>query len=86
MIEEIEHREFKRCLKISNRDTDIIVSLDFGPRILSYALDGGENILGWHPEAGVNTDLGIWDREVADGKLKTRTHQIGDAGRCQHMN
>ncbi|HEY2867045.1 MAG TPA: hypothetical protein VGJ02_08135 [Pyrinomonadaceae bacterium] len=60
MIEEIEHREFKRCLKISNGDAEVIVSLDFGPRILSYALDGGENILGWHPEAAVQTDLGAW--------------------------
>ena len=60
MIEEIEHREFKRCLKISNGDAEVVVSLDFGPRILSYALDGGENILGWHPEAAVNTDLGTW--------------------------
>ena len=60
MIEEIEHREFKRCLKISNGDAEVIVSLDFGPRILSYALDGGENILGWHPEAAVQTEFGTW--------------------------
>jgi len=60
MIEEIEHREFKRCLKILNGDAEVIVSLDFGPRILSYALDGGENVLGWHPEAAVETALGTW--------------------------
>jgi len=60
MIEEIEHREFGRCLKISNGDAEVIVSLDFGPRILGYALDGGENILGWHPEAAVETELGKW--------------------------
>lgn len=60
MIEEIEHREFKRCLKISNGDAEVIVSLDFGPRILSYALDGGENILGWHSRAAVETELGTW--------------------------
>jgi len=60
MIEEIEHKNFKRCLKISNGDAEVMISLDFGPRILSYALDGGENILGWHPEAAVNTELGTW--------------------------
>jgi hypothetical protein len=60
MIEEIEHGDFGRCLKISNGDAETMVSLDFGPRILHYALDGGENVLGWHPEAGVNTDLGTW--------------------------
>jgi hypothetical protein len=60
MMEEIEHREFRRCLNISNGDAEVIVSLDFGPRILSYALDGGENILGWHPEAKVSTEYGVW--------------------------
>ena len=60
MIEEIEHREFKCCLRISNGEAEVIVSLDFGPRILSYALDGGENILGWHPEAAVNSEFGTW--------------------------
>lgn len=60
MIEEIEHGEFHLCLKLANDNAEIIVSLDFGPRILSYALDGGENILGWHPEAAVETDLGTW--------------------------
>lgn len=60
MIEEIEHREFKRCLKISNGEAEVMVSLDFGPRVLSYALDGGENIFGWHPQASVTTQLGIW--------------------------
>jgi len=60
MIEEIDHRDFKRCLKISNGDAEVIVSLDFGPRILSYALDGCDNILGWHPDAAVETPLGTW--------------------------
>jgi hypothetical protein len=60
MIEELEHSDFRRCLKISNGDAEVIVSLDFGPRILSYALDGGENIFGWHPQAFVTTELGTW--------------------------
>src|SRR3954467_14431229 len=60
MIEEIEHRDFKRCLKISNGDAEVMIALDFGPRILHYALDGGENVLGWHPEAAVQTEFGAW--------------------------
>ena len=60
MIEELEHREFRRCLKISNGEAEVMVSLDFGPRVLHYALDGGENIFGWHPDAAVQTELGTW--------------------------
>src|SRR5436190_20817565 len=60
MIEELEHREFRRCLKISNGEAEVMVSLDFGPRILHYALDGGDNIFGWHLEAAVKTELGTW--------------------------
>jgi hypothetical protein len=60
MIETIEYRGYPNCLKISNGDAEIIVSTDFGPRVLHYGLDDGENIFGWHPEAAVNTDLGTW--------------------------
>jgi hypothetical protein len=60
MVEELEHAQFGRCLKISSGEAEVIVSLDFGPRVLHYALDGGENIFGWHPQAAVTTELGNW--------------------------
>jgi hypothetical protein len=60
VIEQREYQGEKDCLSISSAEADVIVSTGFGPRILSYALDGGENVLGWHPEAAVNTPLGTW--------------------------
>lgn len=60
MITRISYHGFTECLEISNGDARVIVSTEFGPRILFYALDGEENILGWHGEAKVETDLGIW--------------------------
>jgi hypothetical protein len=60
MIEKTEYQGFPNCLSISNGDAKLVVSTDFGPRVLHYALDGGENILGWHPEAAVKTELGSW--------------------------
>ena len=59
MIKTVEHQGFK-CYELSNGEASVIASADFGPRIVSYSLAGGENILGWHPDAAVNTDLGIW--------------------------
>jgi len=60
MIKTTEYQNLQNCLEISNGDAKLIVSTDVGPRILFYGFDGGENILGWHPEAEVNTALGKW--------------------------
>lgn len=60
MVRKTEYQGFPNCLELSNADAKLIVSTDFGPRILYYALDGGRNILGWHPEAAVETELGRW--------------------------
>ena len=60
MVQEIEHPDFGPGLRLSNGEVEVIVPTGFGPRVLHYSFDGGENILGWHPEAAVNTDLGTW--------------------------
>lgn len=60
MIRKIEYLGFAGCFEIGNGDVSIVVSTDFGPRIVFYGFDGGENILGWHPQAAVNTELGTW--------------------------
>ena len=58
----IKQTEFHghRCVELSNGEASVIASAAFGPRIVSYSLAGGENVLGWHPDAAVNTDLGTW--------------------------
>lgn len=60
MIRQVEYEGLQNCLEISNGDSSVIISTEFGPRVLSYSLDGGPNILGWHPDAEVKTELGIW--------------------------
>src|SRR5829696_4540238 len=60
MANKIEHLGFPNCYELVNGETRVIVSSDFGPRILWYSLTGGENVLGWHPAAAVTTDLGVW--------------------------
>jgi hypothetical protein len=60
----IEKTQFQGadCLRLSNGEIELIVSTAYGPRILFYGFagSGGENILGWHPEAKVQTALGEW--------------------------
>lgn len=60
MIKIVEYRGVTGCIEISNGSASVVISTAFGPRILSYALTGGENVFGWHPEAAVKTDLGEW--------------------------
>lgn len=60
MIQSTDYLSIRNCVQIDNGTARVIISTEFGPRILHYALDGGENILGWHPEAAVDTELGVW--------------------------
>ena len=60
MIEKIEFYGGANCLRLSNGEIDVIVSTDFGPRVLFYGFTDGENILGLHPDAKVETELGVW--------------------------
>lgn len=47
MIEkkEVKYKDFGRCLKICNSLVKLIVTLDFGPRIICYSFLDGENIM-----------------------------------------
>ena len=60
MIKEIEYQDLKGCLEITNGDVRLVAPTNFGPRVLFYGFDEGENVFGWHPGAAVETDLGTW--------------------------
>jgi hypothetical protein len=60
MISEIKYLDLKGCLEITNGDARLVMPTTFGPRILFYGFDGGDNVFGWHPEAAVETQLGSW--------------------------
>jgi hypothetical protein len=60
VIQKVTYKDVPDCIELSNGTAAVILATTFGPRILSYSLDDGENILGWHPEAAVQTPLGTW--------------------------
>ncbi|MFO7161126.1 MAG: hypothetical protein DIU81_006550 [[Clostridium] cellulosi] len=41
--EQIEYKNFGKCLRITNGKIEAVVTLDVGPRILRFAFVGGEN-------------------------------------------
>ncbi len=60
IVSKIQYKSFPNCLQLSNGKIELVATTDIGPRILRYAFVDGENILGEHPEAVVNTPLGAW--------------------------
>jgi hypothetical protein len=60
MIKDCDYEKLSECIEISNGAVSVIAATGFGPRILSYSLAGGENVLGWHPQAEVKTPWGNW--------------------------
>lgn len=65
-IREIEEENFGRCVKLSNGILDVVVSVDFGPRILSFSFTGEENLFYTDPSHSYQISL-----EPLDGKPQT---------------
>src|SRR5262245_37572244 len=59
-VEKVAYLNLHNCYKLSNGTVEVIVTTDVGPRIIRYAMAGGENILAELPEASVKTELGEW--------------------------
>jgi hypothetical protein len=57
-MEKVQFRDLANCVRLTNGAVEVVVSIDFGPRILGYNLVGGENVLGWHPQAKIQSALG----------------------------
>ena len=44
-VKEIQYKNFGRCVEVSNELVRVVVTLDFGPRIVCYSFLDGENIM-----------------------------------------
>ncbi len=59
-MEKVSYLNQPNCLRLANREIEVLVTTDVGPRIIRYARKGGENVLGEVPETAVETVLGRW--------------------------
>lgn len=57
-MEKIQFGDLADCLRLSNGDVELVAAAGFGPRIIAYNFIGGENTLGLHPHAKIQTELG----------------------------
>src|SRR5438477_12793078 len=46
----VEYRGWENNLRIATGDAELVVTLDVGPRVISYRLPGGPNVLKNYPE------------------------------------
>lgn len=60
MIQQIEYQGIPGCFEITNGEARLVIPATFGPRLLFYGAADGDNVLGWHGEAAVETELGTW--------------------------
>lgn len=59
-MESISWMGLPDCIRITNGQTDLVVTTAVGPRILYYGRSGGSNVLGQFPQNHVQTALGEW--------------------------
>jgi hypothetical protein len=60
VIKSVTYNGITDCFSLSNGTVEAVIATSFGPRIIGYAFDDGDNVLGWHPKAKVETELGTW--------------------------
>lgn len=59
-MEKLKFLDFQNCVRLTNGEVEVVVTTDVGPRIIGYNFVGGENILGIHTDAKVETALGLF--------------------------
>ena len=57
-MEKIRFEQFQNCLRLTNNEIEVVISVEFGPRILAYNFVGGDNVLGIHGDKTISTALG----------------------------
>ncbi len=67
---EIEYAPFGKCIEMENGAARLVVTLDFGPRIISFSAHGGKNVFAEMPDSDIASnhadafrvfgDRGIW--------------------------
>jgi hypothetical protein len=49
-VETVAYQGWKNNLRLSNADAELVITLDVGPRVMSYKLNGGKNVFKEFPE------------------------------------
>jgi len=58
-ISEVNYGKFGKCVQLTNGDIEVVVTVDMGPRIIRYALVGGENVFCEAPDRVLDQKTGF---------------------------
>ncbi len=83
-MEKVAYKGWANNLKISNGEAELIVTLDIGPRVISYRLNDGENVFKNYAEQMGRTGESEWQirgghRVWAGPEDKTRTYALDNS-------
>jgi hypothetical protein len=59
-VDKVSCVNLPNCYKLTNGEVEVVVTTDIGPRVMRYALVGGENILGELPGSTAEKDKNTW--------------------------
>ncbi|HOV27863.1 MAG TPA: hypothetical protein PK566_16085 [Pseudobacteroides sp.] len=59
-ISEITYSHFGKCVEISNSEVNLVVTLEFGPRIIRFGFIGGQNEFCENADISVDSKYGKW--------------------------
>jgi len=60
VLEKVDYRMVKNCLKLRNDTVELVISTGFGPRVLYYGFPGGSNLFKNFDEQLSSTDRDKW--------------------------
>lgn len=69
VLKEIRYKNYGRCLSIANGQAELIVTLDLGPRIISYRLFSGENVFWEDLERRLHQKGELMDKTFGAGSV-----------------
>lgn len=55
-VSEVSYGVFGKCVSISNREIELIATVDLGPRVIRFGAVGGENIMMENSDFSINQD------------------------------
>jgi hypothetical protein len=59
-VEKVRCLSQPNCYRLSNKNVEVVVTTDIGPRVIRYAFIGGDNLLAELPDDAVKTEIGVW--------------------------
>lgn len=59
-VEKIEYKRFGECIRLADERFELVIMVGKGPRIIRFALQGGENVFAELDGEGFETDNGFW--------------------------